>query len=114
MTIHSNPGEWKGGEEGLVMTLPMDSPFYSPVFGIDKAAIVRDALRRADRVAFAGDGFPDAAAAVLVSPHLRFARADCAAQLARNGESFRPFEYWSEVAEALLSEPDDTLSERRE
>jgi 2-hydroxy-3-keto-5-methylthiopentenyl-1-phosphate phosphatase len=104
VTIYSNPGEWRGECEGLVMSLPEHSPFYSPTHGVDKSAIVADALTRAELVAFAGDGIPDADAAALVSPRFRFARADCAAQLAARGEPFRLFDRWSEVAEALLSE----------
>ena len=104
VTIHANPGRWVGGERGLVLEKPTGSPFFCANVGIDKAGVVRDALRRTGRVAFAGDGYPDVPAAVLVPPHRRFARADCAAELTRRGEPFRPFERWSEVAEALLNE----------
>ena len=43
-------------------------------------------------------------AARLVEPRWRFARADLAAALRREGLSFRPFERWSEIATALLRE----------
>jgi 2,3-diketo-5-methylthio-1-phosphopentane phosphatase len=104
VTIHANPGRWVGGEKGLELSPPTDSPFYCPNIGIDKAGIVRDALARAGRVAFCGDGFPDVAAAVLVPPQRRFAKADCATELDRRGESYRRFDRWAEVAEALLAE----------
>ena len=104
VTVHSNPARWVGGGCGLVLEKPTASPFFCPNVGIDKAGVVRDAQRRAGKVAFAGDGFPDVPAAVLVPPHRRFARADCAAELTRRGEPFRPFERWAEVAEALLAE----------
>lgn len=104
VTIHANPGYWAGGEHGLVLERPTRSPFYCPNVGIDKAGVVRDALLRSGRVAFAGDGYPDVPAAVLVPPRRRFARADCASELIRRGEAYRPFDRWAEVAEALLSE----------
>jgi 2,3-diketo-5-methylthio-1-phosphopentane phosphatase len=103
VTIHSNRGRWVGGERGLVLEPPTESPFFCANVGIDKAAIVRDALGRAATVAFAGDGMPDVAAAVLVPPNLRFARGDCAAELDRRGEPYRLFHRWAEVAEALLA-----------
>lgn len=99
--IHSNPGEYVPGR-GLVMSLPKDSPYFSPSHGIDKAAIVKAALQRSEKVAFAGDGFPDAPAARLVPAELRFARRDLATALDEAKLPYRPFEVWSEVAEMLL------------
>jgi 2,3-diketo-5-methylthio-1-phosphopentane phosphatase len=104
LTIHSNRGRWVGGDRGLELEPPTDSPFYCPDVGIDKAAVVADAQRRADRVAFAGDGVTDVRAALLVPVERRFAKADCAAELDRLGESYRPFIRWAEAAEALLAE----------
>jgi 2,3-diketo-5-methylthio-1-phosphopentane phosphatase len=104
LTIHSNRGRWVGGDRGLLLEPPTDSPFYCPDVGIDKAAVVADALNRADRVAFAGDGVTDVRAARLVPAGRRFAKADCAAELDRLGEPYRRFERWSEAAEALLAE----------
>jgi HAD superfamily phosphoserine phosphatase-like hydrolase len=104
VTVHANPGRWVGGEGGLELTPPTDSPFYCPNVGIDKAEIVRDALRRSAVVAFSGDGFPDVPAALLVPPGRRFAKADCAGELDRLGEPYRRLERWAEVAEALLAE----------
>lgn len=101
-TLHTNPGRWEGGERGLVMEPPYDSPYYCPEHGINKAAIVADFVKSGAMTAFAGDGLTDVAAAKLVSEHLRFARGDCAETLAREGLPFRSFDRWSEVAEALL------------
>src|SRR5690606_28628169 len=44
-TIHANPGHIEEGR-GLVLRLPRESPFFSRQIGIDKAAVVRDALKR--------------------------------------------------------------------
>jgi 2,3-diketo-5-methylthio-1-phosphopentane phosphatase len=100
LEVYANPGRFVAGQ-GLVMELPVDSPFFSPTHGIDKAAIVRAAQRSGGRVAFAGDGFPDAPAARLVTPDLRFATASLALALEQEGLPFHRFDRWAEVAEAL-------------
>lgn len=103
LEVHANPGEFAPAT-GLAMRLPTDSPYFSPEFGIDKAAVVRAGLQQGIKVAFAGDGLPDAAAAKLVPEHLRFARGDLASLLAAEGLSFRTFGCWTEVAEGLLAD----------
>ncbi len=99
LEVHANPGRIEDGH--LAMSLPIDSPFYSPETGIDKSAVVRQSLQSGHPVAFAGDGPPDLAPALLVPPDLRFARGYLAAELTRRNESFRPFDRWSEVSRAL-------------
>jgi 2-hydroxy-3-keto-5-methylthiopentenyl-1-phosphate phosphatase len=86
------------------MSPPVDSPFFSPANGIDKAAVVRDALRRVPVVAFAGDGRPDLEPALQVPPERRLARGWLADQLRKAGERFIPFDAWPEVADRLLEE----------
>uniref|UniRef100_I2PWS5 Haloacid dehalogenase superfamily protein, subfamily IB, phosphoserine phosphatase n=1 Tax=Desulfovibrio sp. U5L TaxID=596152 RepID=I2PWS5_9BACT len=103
LTFHANPGQYRPGGP-LVMEAPLDSPFYCEDTGVDKAAVVRDALSRAKVVAFAGDGGADLPASLLVPADLRFARHELAEALAARGEKFRPYAVWSEVAEALLAE----------
>ena len=98
--VHSNPGRFEHGR-GLLMELPAAGPFFSPTVGVDKAAVVRQGLLDHRRVAFAGDGFPDLDAARLVPEALRFARADLAQALDREGLGFQPFTCWSEVARTL-------------
>jgi 2-hydroxy-3-keto-5-methylthiopentenyl-1-phosphate phosphatase len=100
--VVSNRGRWEPGR-GLVLEAPADSPFFDAEVGISKAAVVRDALTRADRVAFAGDGTTDLPAAVLVPPELRFAKWDLAAGLTRRGERFRRFDRWADAADAVLA-----------
>lgn len=102
--VVANPGSFVP-QEGLVMTLPAGSPFFSPETGIDKTALLRYWVARCDRVAFAGDGRPDLAPALLVPGRLRFARGWLAEALAERGEPFRPFGRWSEIAAALTAEP---------
>ncbi|NTV29865.1 MAG: HAD-IB family phosphatase [Candidatus Omnitrophica bacterium] len=101
--VHANPGELVAGQ-GLLMRLPVDSLFCSEDLGVNKMAVVRDALHRARRVAFAGDGRPDLAPALLVPPERRFAKSWLAKKLHELGEKFQPFDHWSEVASRLLAE----------
>ncbi len=101
--VHANPGRFVAGR-GLIMQRPSESRFRSEAVGVDKAAVVRDALERYDRVAFAGDGLPDLPAARLVADHRRFGRGDLAAAAAAEGVPTRPFERWAEVVEAVLAD----------
>jgi 2-hydroxy-3-keto-5-methylthiopentenyl-1-phosphate phosphatase len=94
--VHANPGRIEAGR--LVMERPEGSRFLSRQTGVDKVAIVRDAQARAETVAFAGDGHPDLAPALLVPGDLRFARGVLAEDLARLGEAYRPFDRWADVA----------------
>ena len=98
--VHSNPGSFDP-ERGLQMSLPEHSPFFSPTTGVNKVGIVRDALGRSIRTAFAGDGRPDLESALLVPPQLRFARGWLAEALSERGEGFHPFERWSQIADQL-------------
>lgn len=100
LKVYANPGRFVEGR-GLVMELPPPGPFASRQLGVDKAGVVRHALGQGRRVAFAGDGFPDQEAALLVPADLRFARSDLAAALAEAGQGFIPFDRWSEVARDL-------------
>ncbi len=101
LEVHSNPGRFVPGL-GLQMEMPVGSQFLSPSLGVDKARIVRHHLDQGCTVAFAGDGFPDEEAAMLVPGRLRFAHNDLADVLKQKGEPFQPFDIWSEIAAQLL------------
>ena len=103
LEVHANPGVF-APETGLVLSLPVDSPYFRRETGIDKTAIVRAALARDPQAVFAGDGRPDLAPAGLVQPSRRFATGWLAQHLKKTGESFRPFAAWSQIADALLEE----------
>jgi len=100
--VHSNPGEIVPGR-GLVMRPPVESQFYCPDVGVDKQAVVRDALARYDKVAFAGDGPPDIKPALLVSADRRFARGFLADELQRRGQMFNDFNAWSDIVASLVA-----------
>ncbi len=95
--VYANPGEYSP-DKGLLMSLPEQSPFFSAELGVNKLAVVRDALKNFQHVAFAGDGRPDLAPALLVQPRRRFAKSWLAKKLTELGEEFQPFDHWSEVA----------------
>lgn len=101
LEVHASPGTFDPAH-GLVMTPPLGSKFLSRSTGIDKLAVVKDALETSDLVAFAGDGRPDIDPALLVKPELRFARGWLAEALQQRGEAFRPFDRWSDVADELV------------
>jgi 2,3-diketo-5-methylthio-1-phosphopentane phosphatase len=100
LKVWSNPGTFETGR-GLLMELPRESPFFSPSLGIDKTAVVRQAIDQGRRVAFAGDGPPDIDPARLVRGEFRFARADLAAALSQEGLPFRSYDRWFEIASQL-------------
>jgi|SRR5262245_23254173 len=102
LEVHSNPGRFELGK-GLLMELPTGSPYLSRTVGVDKAAVVRSYLGQGRPVAYAGDGFPDAEPARLVSGQLRFARGDLANVLQNAGLPFHRFEAWSEIPRVLLN-----------
>ncbi len=99
--VHANPGKFSPSR-GLKMSLPTESRFFSRQNGIDKLAVVKDAMNRARCVAFAGDGRPDLASALTVRPEFRFARGWLAEELKRRGEAFHPFHRWSEIADRIF------------
>ncbi|MBF0619335.1 MAG: haloacid dehalogenase-like hydrolase [Candidatus Omnitrophica bacterium] len=101
ITVHANPGEYFP-DQGIIISAPEGSPFFSPDLGVNKMAVVRDALSRYKKVAFAGDGRPDLAPALLVPPERRFAKAWLAKKLTELNEPFQAFEVWSEIPAALL------------
>ena len=104
LEVHANPGVF-APETGLVLSLPVASPYFKRETGIDKSAIVRAALARDPDAVFAGDGRPDLAPAGLVRPARRYARGWLAHHLQQTREEFHPFETWSAIADHLLEQP---------
>lgn len=103
VVVHANPGEY-AENGGIEMQIPSGSPYLSSFAGIDKAAIVREALENYRDVAFAGNSAPDLEAARLVNDNRRFARTQLADLLERENRPYRSFSRWSEIAEILLAE----------
>lgn len=101
VVVYANPGRFEAGR-GLVMEMPLDSPYLSESLGVDKTAVVRKFVTTGTKVAFAGDGFPDVEPARLVPGNLRFARGDLAEVLQRERLAFHSFDAWSEIPRLLL------------
>lgn len=102
LPVHTCPGRFVEGQ-GLIMEAPKDSPYFRPDFGVDKLALVKDMQTKYVRVAFAGNGSPDLQASLAVPPELRFARGWLARRFDQDKTPYRPFEVWSEIADALLA-----------
>ncbi len=101
--VYANPGRFEHGK-GLIMEMPIGSPYLSQNLGIDKKAVVEGLLASGKKVAFAGDGFPDAEPARLVRPDMRFARGDLANVLKQEQLDFHGFHTWSDIAHTLLGQ----------
>ncbi|WP_027183686.1 HAD-IB family phosphatase [Desulfovibrio inopinatus] len=104
LKVYSNPGVYDPSNGSLRMRMPPDSPFTCAETGVDKAALVRFYREQGATVAFAGDGYPDLPAALEVPESMRFARNALVEALEKQGESYRPFTVWSDVAEGILTE----------
>ncbi len=102
LPVHACPGRFVEGQ-GLIMETPSDSPYFRADFGVDKRMLIEDLQSRYERVAFAGKGSPDYQASLAVAPELRFARGWLARKFDQESVPYRPFEAWSEVADALLA-----------
>jgi len=102
LIIHATGGTF-APDTGLVMTPDPAGPYFHPQTGIDKPAVVRDALTRDPVVAYAGDSTTDEAAALLVAPERRFATGWLAHRFTRDRVPHTAFEKWPEIAERLLA-----------
>jgi 2-hydroxy-3-keto-5-methylthiopentenyl-1-phosphate phosphatase len=101
LALECGPREQCGREKGRYDEHHHAGCAFRRTTGVNKLAIVQDALRRSDCVAFAGDGRPDLKPALMVEPHLRFARGWLAEALSKRGEGFHPFERWSQIVDQL-------------
>jgi len=100
LIVHANPGRFRP-ESGLVMELPVGSPYFSPTTGINKGAIVRDLLAGGADVAYAGDGRPDLEPLLLLPARRRFARGWLAGELTMLAEPFTRFNRWQDIVANL-------------
>ncbi len=100
-TVHATPGRFELGA-GLVTAPDPHGPFFHPVTGIDKAAVVRAALQRDPVVACAGDSETDRAPNLLVPAERRFATGRLARRFAAEGVPHPAFTVWPEIADHLL------------
>lgn len=99
--VHANHGSFVEGK-GLLMELPLSSPFFDPKIGISKEGVVSHWLNQGKQVAFAGDGPTDLKPALLVPPERRFAKGSLASILTSRNEPFHSFDRWEEIPRRLL------------
>lgn len=101
LIVHASPGVF-APETGLLMRPDPDDPYHDPAFGINKAAVTRDASAADPIVAYAGDSNNDRKGAMLVPPERRFVTGWLQRKMAREGVPHVPFAAWPEIAEHLL------------
>ena len=101
LSVHASPGTF-APETGLVMTPDPAGPFYHPETGIDKPAVVRDALARDPVVAYAGDSGTDREAALLVPAERRFVTGWLGRRFDEDGMPCVQVAAWPEIAAELL------------
>ena len=86
--------------EGKIEIVPdADTPWYSPLFGIDKGAAVRKIKQDYSLVFFAGDSEPDLGAALAAD--LVFATGELPELLDKEGKKYIPFTTFSEIQHYL-------------
>ncbi|MEI7942015.1 MAG: HAD-IB family phosphatase [Candidatus Riflemargulisbacteria bacterium] len=103
LTLYANPGTYSS-ESGLSMTRADIGVFSSDNLGVNKLAIVEDAMKRYHQVAFAGDGRPDLEPVLIVPSDKRFAKGWLAQKLDSLNEAYVPFSDWSEIIPYLIKE----------
>ena len=88
----------------VVMTPNPADPYFHPQSGIDKPAVVRDALARDAVVAYAGDSMTDRTGALLVPPERRFITGWLGRKFAKEGVPHVALGEWPEIADHLLAD----------
>lgn len=99
--VYSSDGMYKEG--GLHITPDVNSPFYSPRYGIDKVGVVQHFRNQYDYVMYAGDSAPDYKASLLAD--IRFAKDELIPLLDEAGEKYIKMESFSDVVKFLLENP---------
>ncbi|GMA98827.1 phosphoserine phosphatase [Pelosinus sp. IPA-1] len=95
--VISMDGVYKDG--GIEITPDERSPYFSEIFGINKAKVVEDLKKEFETVFFAGDSEPDLGAAK--EADVAFAKKDLKELLSKEQQEFVPFEKFKEVEKYL-------------
>ncbi len=95
--VISNPGVYR--ERGIWVTPDQKSPYYSSIYGVDKALTVQEYLGKYQRVFYAGDSEPDLKAALLAEQI--FARGELVGLLEQRQHPFIKFNSFKEIADNL-------------
>jgi 2,3-diketo-5-methylthio-1-phosphopentane phosphatase len=95
--VISMSGVYKDG--GIEITPDERSPYFSEIFGINKAKVVEDLKKEFETVFFAGDSEPDLGAAK--EADIAFAKKYLKELLSKEQQEFVPFEKFKEVEKYL-------------
>lgn len=95
--VISMSGVYKDG--GIEITPDERSPYFSEIFGINKAKVVEDLKKEFEIVFFAGDSEPDLGAAK--EADIAFAKKGLKELLSKEQQEFVPFENFKEVEKYL-------------
>lgn len=93
VTVISMSGVYKDG--GIEVTPDEKSPYFSEIFGINKARVVEDLKKEFETVFFAGDSEPDLGAAK--EADIAFAKKDLKELLSKEQDEFISFENFKEI-----------------
>lgn len=97
VTLYTNPGSFE--EQKFIMKPSVDSPYYSPVYGIDKAKVALYAKGQFPFCIFAGDSEPDYHAAVHAD--IIFAKHELARLLDDKKIDYLPYESFEDIYNQL-------------
>ena len=95
--VISMSGVYKDG--GIEITPDEESPYFSEIFGINKAKVVEDLKKEFETVFFAGDSEPDLGAAK--EADIAFAKKDLKELLSKEQQEFVAFENFKEIDKYL-------------
>lgn len=96
--IISNAGSFTDGR--YVIKPDEAAWFYSPIYGVDKEAVVLRAQQEHQLVCFAGDSEPDFKAAVAAD--IRFAKSELAELLTREGYEFYRYDTFEDIHKVMF------------
>ncbi|RYM05019.1 2,3-diketo-5-methylthio-1-phosphopentane phosphatase [Sporolactobacillus sp. THM7-7] len=102
--IYSNPGVYSN--RGIRLQPDPESRYYSEMYGIDKAKIVRDLMKDYEIVYFAGDSRPDLEAAMLADT--AFAKGKLQGLLEAENHPYVPIGGFADIENYLLNEGEAT------
>lgn len=98
VTVISMNGVYKDG--GIEVTPDETSPYFSEIFGINKAKIIEELKKEYETVFFAGDSEPDLGAAK--ESNVAFAKKDLKELLTSEQEEFIPFDNFRAIEKYLV------------
>jgi len=97
LRLFTNPGAFVN--QSFIMLPDQTSPFYSPIYGIDKEKVALMAKEQFDILIFAGDSEPDFRAAIHAD--VIFAKHELARLLKQHEIMYYPYDNFKDILEIL-------------